>query len=143
MLAVDGSDDGPRIGVVAAYWAIQGGVVGAEMEEAASCRCDCITMKEPCGLHGSRFRPDTILLRVKKECHSGSSHEGVVGCVSWDDPVLVVELEVPKAELCGTAVRGGLGILAGSEAEEEGNLDEVCGAGGTLGAVGISSDTDD
>ena len=104
VLAVDGGEDCLRRGVVTADWAIKGGVVGAEMEEAAGRRRDYITMEEPGGLHFIRFPPDTILLSVKEECHGGSSHENVVGGVSWDDPVLVVELEVPKAELCGTAM---------------------------------------
>ena len=74
VLAVDGGEDCLRRGVVTADWAIKGGVVGVEVEEAAGRRRDCITMEEPGGLHVIRFPPDTILLSVKEECHGGSSH---------------------------------------------------------------------
>ena len=39
------------------------------------------------------------------------------GPISRDYPILVMELEVPKAELSGAAMRGSIGVFTGPETE--------------------------
>ena len=41
----------------------------------------------------------------------------MVGGVTWDEPIIVMELEVLKAELSGAVMRGSLGVFAGPETE--------------------------
>ena len=61
--------------------------------------------------------PDTIFMGVKEEGHSGGQQEDVVRGVTWDDSILVMELDVLKAELSGAAMIGSLGVFAGPETE--------------------------
>ena len=62
----------------------------------------------------------------------------------WDDPVHVVKLEVPEAELGGTAMGLRVYVLAEADTEEEGDLDEISCAlifgGGGSGGTNINDE---
>ena len=115
-------------------------MVGAEVDEAAGGCGDGIAMDEPGGFHGGGFSSDTILLCVQEKGDGGGREKGLVRGVPWDDARMTVELEVAEAELGGASVRRGLGVFARAEAKEEGELDEVGGAGCAFRAVGMLCD---
>ena len=79
----------------------------------------------PSCFHGGRLAPDGVLLGVKEECDRPGGEEYRVRGVMGDDASCIMELHVSVAELDSPAVRGCLGIFTGTEAEEEGDLDEV------------------
>ena len=64
--------------------------------------------------------------------------------IVWDDPVHVVKLEVPEAELGGTSMGLRVYVLAEAYAEEEGDLDEISCAlifgGGGSGGTNINDE---
>jgi len=102
------------------------------VNEAAGAGGYRVAMDEPCSLMGRRFAPDTILLCVEEKGDGGGREKGFVRGVPWDDAVLIMELDISKAELSGASVRRCLGVFTRSEAEKEGELDEVGGAGCAL-----------
>ena len=73
--------------------------------QIASCgRGDWIPVWKPRGLHRAGFPPNTILLCVEVECNRGRRHEHLGRSLCGDDAVVIMELNVPKAELSGAAV---------------------------------------
>ena len=117
VLAVDGNRNGSGGDIVTVDRDIRTGVMNLEVDGAAGRCWDCVLIEETCGLHSSGLLPDSIFLGVKEEGFSGGSQEDTVGGVTWDEPILVMKLEVPKAELSGAAMRESLGVFAGPETE--------------------------
>ena len=66
-----------------------------------------------------------FFLCVEEEGDCPGLEKDLSGGVLRDDPVLVVKLHILEAELDRPPERVSLCVLAGSQAEEEGNMDEV------------------
>ena len=75
--------------------------------------------------HGCELALDAVFLCVEEEGDCPGLEKDLSGGVLRDDPVLVVKLHILEAELDRPPERVSLCVLAGSQAEEEGNMDEV------------------
>ena len=94
----------PWVHIIGTNRCVGRGIMKAQVQVATGCSSDWIPACQPHGLHCARLPANTVFLGIEIKCDRGCGQEHLGRRFFRDDPVVIMELHVPEAELGGATV---------------------------------------